>query len=231
MRDASLQQLDQERRRNGPRGPLHGIPILLKDNIDTGDRQQTTAGSLALVGSARASGCDGHETAARRGRRDHRQSEPQRVGEFPRLPELERLERRGRPVPQSAHSRSQSVRLELRVRSCSGRRAHCRGARARRPTARSCARPDSTASPASSRRSASRAARVSCRSRTRRTRWARTGARSPTQPLCSAHSPARIRAIRRRLRARDTSSATTVSSSIRTVCAARASASVASSPA
>jgi amidase len=44
-------QLDQERRRSGPRGPLHGIPILLKDNIDTGDRQQTTAGSLALVGA------------------------------------------------------------------------------------------------------------------------------------------------------------------------------------
>src|SRR5262245_42542038 len=44
-------QLDQERRRQGPRGPLHGIPILLKDNIDTGDRQQTTAGSLALAGA------------------------------------------------------------------------------------------------------------------------------------------------------------------------------------
>src|SRR5262245_19454392 len=44
-------QLDQERRRHGPRGPLHGIPILLKDNIDTGDRQQTTAGSLALAGA------------------------------------------------------------------------------------------------------------------------------------------------------------------------------------
>ncbi len=43
--------LDQERRAKGPRGPLHGIPILLKDNIDTGDRMQTTAGSLALVGS------------------------------------------------------------------------------------------------------------------------------------------------------------------------------------
>jgi amidase len=41
---------DRERRRNGPRGPLHGIPILLKDNIDTGDSMQTTAGSLALVG-------------------------------------------------------------------------------------------------------------------------------------------------------------------------------------
>lgn len=44
-------QLDEERRQSGPRGPLHGIPILLKDNIDTGDRQQTTAGSLALAGA------------------------------------------------------------------------------------------------------------------------------------------------------------------------------------
>lgn len=43
-------QLDRERRNRGPRGPLHGIPILLKDNIDTGDRMMTTAGSLALVG-------------------------------------------------------------------------------------------------------------------------------------------------------------------------------------
>src|SRR5205823_8665367 len=31
-------------------GPLHGIPVLLKDNIDTGDKMQTSAGSLALVG-------------------------------------------------------------------------------------------------------------------------------------------------------------------------------------
>ena len=43
--------LDTERRATGPRGPLHGIPIALKDNIDTGDRMQTTAGSLALLGS------------------------------------------------------------------------------------------------------------------------------------------------------------------------------------
>ena len=45
-------QLDQERRSKGPRGPLHGIPILLKDNIDTADRMQTRAGSLALAGAA-----------------------------------------------------------------------------------------------------------------------------------------------------------------------------------
>jgi amidase len=46
--------LDKERRTKGPRGPLHGIPILLKDNIETGDRMTTTAGSLALVGSIAA---------------------------------------------------------------------------------------------------------------------------------------------------------------------------------
>lgn len=42
--------LDAERRRQGPRGPLHGIPVMLKDNIDTGDQMRTTAGSLALLG-------------------------------------------------------------------------------------------------------------------------------------------------------------------------------------
>jgi len=43
--------LDAERKSKGPRGPLHGIPVLLKDNIDTADRMTTTAGSLALEGS------------------------------------------------------------------------------------------------------------------------------------------------------------------------------------
>jgi amidase len=43
-------ELDDERRGQGARGPLHGIPILLKDNIDTADRLGTRAGSLALVG-------------------------------------------------------------------------------------------------------------------------------------------------------------------------------------
>src|SRR5690349_2659267 len=48
---AIADQLDQERQTGGPRGPLHGIPILLKDNIDTADRMHTTAGSLALLDS------------------------------------------------------------------------------------------------------------------------------------------------------------------------------------
>src|SRR6266508_3058145 len=47
---AIADQLDAERKARGPRGPLHGIPILLKDNIATADRMMTTAGSLALAG-------------------------------------------------------------------------------------------------------------------------------------------------------------------------------------
>lgn len=43
--------LDRERKEKGARGPLHGIPLLLKDNIATADRMTTTAGSLALEGS------------------------------------------------------------------------------------------------------------------------------------------------------------------------------------
>lgn len=44
-------ELDRERKQKGPRGKLHGIPVLIKDNIATHDRMTTTAGSLALAGS------------------------------------------------------------------------------------------------------------------------------------------------------------------------------------
>jgi amidase len=46
--------LDKERKQKSARGPMHGIPVLIKDNIETADRMQTTAGSLALVGPAPA---------------------------------------------------------------------------------------------------------------------------------------------------------------------------------
>jgi amidase len=45
------ERLDAERRSSGPRGPLHGIPVIVKDNIDTADKMMTTAGSYALLGS------------------------------------------------------------------------------------------------------------------------------------------------------------------------------------
>lgn len=48
---AIAKQMDALRRRGVVLGPLHGIPVLLKDNIDTGDKMQTSAGSFALVGT------------------------------------------------------------------------------------------------------------------------------------------------------------------------------------
>jgi len=44
-------QMDEERKAGKTRGPLHGIPVLIKDNIDTADKMMTTAGSLALAGN------------------------------------------------------------------------------------------------------------------------------------------------------------------------------------
>jgi len=48
---AIADQLDEERAQQGARGPLHGIPVLLKESIATTDQMQTTAGSQALLGS------------------------------------------------------------------------------------------------------------------------------------------------------------------------------------
>ena len=45
---ADAERLDRERKAGGGKGPLHGIPILIKDNIDVAGRMSTTAGSLAL---------------------------------------------------------------------------------------------------------------------------------------------------------------------------------------
>lgn len=50
---AIADQLDKERKRGKVRSQLHGIPILIKDNIDTADKMMTTAGSLALVDAPR----------------------------------------------------------------------------------------------------------------------------------------------------------------------------------
>jgi amidase len=49
------ESLDRERKEKGGRGPLHGVPLLIKDNIDTADKMMTTAGSLALVGGPKPS--------------------------------------------------------------------------------------------------------------------------------------------------------------------------------
>ena len=58
---AIAESLDRERKERGARGPLHGIPIVIKDNIGTADRMETTAGSLALIGARPAK--DAHVVA------------------------------------------------------------------------------------------------------------------------------------------------------------------------
>ncbi len=49
--EVNARKLDAERAAGKLRGPLHGIPMLVKDNLDTGDRMTTTAGSMALAGT------------------------------------------------------------------------------------------------------------------------------------------------------------------------------------
>ena len=111
---AIAEALDQERKGKGPRGPLHGIPVLIKDNIDTADRMMTTAGSLALIGSKTAEGfVRGAETARRRSSHS-RQDESQRVGQHPFQPLDQRMERARRPHEESLRARPQCLRVEFR---------------------------------------------------------------------------------------------------------------------
>ena len=77
-------RLDGERRAGRVRSPLHGIPILLKDNIATDDAMQTTAGSLALMGTG-PGGCHARAQPAPRRRRGAGQDKPVRMGELPRI--------------------------------------------------------------------------------------------------------------------------------------------------
>ena len=93
--------LDTERKAGRVRGRLHGIPVLIKDNIDTHDRMMTTAGSLALAGSIPLQDSSVAKKAARRRRGDHRQDELERMGELSFQPFQQWLERARRPDQES----------------------------------------------------------------------------------------------------------------------------------
>ena len=171
LTDASL--LDLERATGKVRGPLHGVPVLVKDNLDVAGLP-TTAGNVALQNSVPDKDSTVVARLAGRRRRDPRQDEPDRVRELhvhhrdaqrlleprragaqPLRPRLRhqrverRLRRRGRRRPRRGHDRHRDVRLDRR------RRRRCR------------------ASSGCGRRSASSAGPASCRSPPRRTRPAR----------------------------------------------------------
>ena len=148
----SPRQLDRERKAGHVRGPLHGIPILLKDNIDTADRMATTAGSLALVGARRRAGRDRGRAAARGGRGDPRQDQP--VASGPTSAASTRpaagAAGAGRPATPTCSTATRAARAP--ARAWRSRPTCAPPASAPRPTARSSARRRSTASSASSRR-------------------------------------------------------------------------------
>ncbi len=117
---ADAERLDAERKAGKVRGPMHGIPVLLKDNIDVvgmielgrfarARRQQ--AGRRRLPGRA----------PARRRRRPPRQDEPQRVGELPLHPIELGLELARRADEEPLRARPQPLRVE-----CRHRHRHCR---------------------------------------------------------------------------------------------------------
>ena len=128
--------MDAERAAGHVRGPLHGIPVMVKDNLDAAGLP-TTAGCVALENCDPGPGLAGRREAARRGRGPARQAQPVRVRELPlqrpdaerllvaRRPGaepvqrghhaerlLERLRRRGRRRPRGGHDRHRDLRLD-----------------------------------------------------------------------------------------------------------------------
>ena len=97
----------------GPRGPMHGIPVLIKDNIDTADRMTTTAGSLALDGVDRRRATRSSSSGCATPERDPRQDEPERMGQLPLDPLDQRLERARRPARNPYALDRNPMRFEL----------------------------------------------------------------------------------------------------------------------
>ncbi len=168
---AMARNADALRKRGVVLGPLHGIPVLLKDNIDTGDKMQTSAGSFALVGTPalqdstvaanlRAGG------AVILGKTN--------LSEWANFRSFDAAGRRTTPTASIA---TPAARAPARARR--RRRISPRCPSAARPTAASCVPQTLTASWASSPRLGLRAGPALCPFRTRRTPWVRTDGRWP----------------------------------------------------
>ncbi len=110
---AIADSLDKERKEKGMRGPLHGIPVMIKDNIDTADKMMTTAGSLALLGSRPSKDSTVAQKLREAGAVILAKDESQRMGQYSFRPFHQRLERPRRPDQESLRPRPQPLRLEF----------------------------------------------------------------------------------------------------------------------
>ena len=188
---AEAEALDAERRAKGPRGPLHGIPMIVKDNYETTacrpptDRARWRGGSRPPTPSS---------SKAPRRRRDR----PGQVEHARVRPRHHDAGLAVRPDPQPLRPRPQSGRLQRRHRSGDRRQLRGRRAWAATPAARSASPPPTTAWWVSVAPRGWRAVPASSRCRAPWTSAGRSGAPSPTSPSCSTRPSATTRATRRR---------------------------------
>ncbi len=132
-------RLDAERRDGQTRGPLHGVPVLVKDNIDVAGLP-TTAGALALEHSVPDRDAAPGDPAARGRRRGPRQDQPHRAGQLHGRADAQRLLIARRAGAQPLRREPDAVRVEQRLRARPPRSGWRPSPSAPRRTARSCAR-------------------------------------------------------------------------------------------
>jgi hypothetical protein len=123
---AIARQADKLRRQGKVLGPLHGIPVLLKANIDTGDKMQTTAGSLALQGTPAQQDSTVAANLRAGGMVILGKTNLSEWANFRSLLLCERLVGSRRTDPQPLRARSQPLRLELGLGRCDVRQLHRR---------------------------------------------------------------------------------------------------------
>ena len=113
--------LDDELAAGNPRGPMHGIPVLIKDNIATGDQMETTAGSLALVGLKAHTDSTVARLLREAGMVILGKTNLSEWANIRSFHAYQRLERPGRANAEPPPARSQSVRVQLGFGRCGGR--------------------------------------------------------------------------------------------------------------
>ncbi len=146
-------ELDRERKAGRVRGPLHGIPVLIKDNIATADRMQTTAGSIALLGAKAPRDAFLVKRLRDAGAVILGKTNLSEWANFRSTRSTSGWSSRGGLTRNPVCARPQPERLEQRQRGGGGREPRGARGRDRDRSVRSCRRRRSTAWSASSRRS------------------------------------------------------------------------------